>query len=143
MARTRTIPVLFFTVALLGILSSLPARAAEPSPWLEIHSTHFTVITDAGEKKGKEVALRFEQMRSVFAILLMKDRLNEPLPLTILALKNDKDYYQTAPLRQGQPISVPGFLRPRNRSEFHRAEYVRGRAVARRRPRLRPSSAEL
>ena len=110
MARTRAIPALFLTVTLLGILSSLSARAAEPSPWLEIHSTHFTVITDAGEKKGKEVALRFEQMRSVFAILLMKNRLNEPLPLTILALKNDKDYYQTAPLRQGQPISIPGFF---------------------------------
>ena len=113
MARTRPIPGLFLVVTFLGILSSSSsARETEPSPWLEIHSTHFTVITDAGEKKGKEVALRFEQMRSVFAILLMKERLNEPLPLTILAFKNDKDYYQTAPLRQGQPISVPGFFVP-------------------------------
>src|SRR5579862_2538580 len=112
MARIRPIPALLLTVTLLGILSSSSARETEPSPWIEIHSTHFTVITDAGEKRGKEVALRFEQMRSVFAILLMKDRLNEPLPLTILAFKNDKDYYQTAPLRQGQPISVPGFFVP-------------------------------
>src|SRR6202034_984305 len=95
---------------LLGILLVSSAPAAEPSPWLEIHSTHFTVITDAGDKKGKEVALRFEQMRAVFAILLMKDRLNQPVPLTIFALKNDKTYYQSAPLRQGQPIGVPGFF---------------------------------
>ncbi|MFZ0814042.1 MAG: hypothetical protein WAM78_00915 [Candidatus Sulfotelmatobacter sp.] len=102
-------------VMLLGALLVSSAPAAEPSPWLEIHSTHFTVITDAGDKKGKEVALRFEQMRSVFAILLMKDRLNQPVPLTILAFKNDKTYYQSAPLRPGrdnqaQPISVPGFF---------------------------------
>ena len=116
MARTRPIPAVLLTVMLLGILSS--ARETEPSPWLEIHSMHFTVITDAGEKRGKEVALRFEQMRSVFAILLMKDRLNEPLPLTILAFKNDKDYYQTAPLRQGQPISVPGFFVPGTDQDF-------------------------
>jgi hypothetical protein len=83
--------------------------AAEP-PWLEIHSAHFTVITDAGEKKGREVALRFEQMRAVFAGLLSKDHLNQPMPLTILAFKNDKSYYQLAPLRQGQPISAPGFF---------------------------------
>ena len=94
------------------LLLSLASRAAEPSPWLEVHSTHFTVITDAGEKKGTEVALRFEQMRAVFATLLMKQRLNEPVPLTILAFKNDKDYYQTAPLRQGQPIHAPGFFLP-------------------------------
>ena len=95
------------------------APAAEP-PWLEVHSAHFTVITDAGEKKGREVALRFEQMRSVFATLLSKEHLNQPLPLTILALKDDKAYYQVAPLAHTsgngsgnglpQPIGVPGFF---------------------------------
>ncbi|MFZ0940872.1 MAG: hypothetical protein WAN63_15675, partial [Candidatus Sulfotelmatobacter sp.] len=85
---------------------------------LEIHSTHFTVITDAGEKKGGEVALRFEQMRAVFAILLMKDRLNQSAPLTIFAFKNDKDYYQSAPLHLGQPISSPGFFVPGTDQNF-------------------------
>ncbi len=105
-------------LAVCAILLTLAAPAAEQSPWLEIHSTHFTVITDAGEKKGKEVALRFEQMRAVFAVLLMKERLNEPVPLTILAFKNDKNYYQTAPLRQGQPIDVPGFFLPGEDQNF-------------------------
>src|SRR5271165_5665243 len=103
MARFQGNTVRVFLVTWAVLCFRLAAPAAEPSPWLEIHSTHFTVITDAGEKKGKEVALRFEQMRAVFAILLMKDRLNEPLPLTILAFKNDKNYYQSAPLKQGQP----------------------------------------
>ena len=110
MARTRPIPSSFLPAMVLGIFLSPVASAAEPSPWLEIHSAHFTVITDAGDKRGREVALRFEQMRAVFASLLTKDRLNQPLPLTILALKNDKPYYQIAPLRQGQPIDVPGFF---------------------------------
>ncbi len=117
MARNRLIPILLLVVMLLVVLA-MPGFAAQPSPWLEIHSTHFTVITDAGEKKGDEVALRFEQMRAVFAILLMKDRLNEPVPLTILALKNDKDFYQTAPLRGGQPVGVPGFFVPGEDQNF-------------------------
>jgi hypothetical protein len=112
MARTRPIPISFLIAMLLGVFLFPSALAAEPSPWREIHSTHYTVITDAGEKKGTEVALRFEQMRAVFALLLMKERLNEPVPLTIVAFKNDKNYYQSAPLRQGQPIDVPGFLLP-------------------------------
>jgi Flp pilus assembly protein TadD len=115
MPRTRSIP-LFIVAALLTLLLSSPA-SAEP-PWLEIHSVHFTVITDAGDKKGREVALRFEQMRTVFATLLGKDRLNQPLPLTILAFKNDKSYYQLAPLRQGQPIDVPGFFLPGDDQDF-------------------------
>jgi tetratricopeptide (TPR) repeat protein len=121
MVRIRNIPIHHLLALSAGIclcLATVPSRAAEQSPWLEIHSTHFTVITDAGEKKGKEVALRFEQMRAVFAILLMRDRLNEPVPLTILAFKNDKNYYQSAPLRQGQPIGVPGFFLPGDDQNF-------------------------
>jgi tetratricopeptide (TPR) repeat protein len=118
MARIRPIPISFFSTTLLGILLSTSAPAAEQPPWLEIHSAHFTVVTDAGDKKGREVARRFEQMRAVFAILLSKDRLNQPLPLTILALKNDKPYYQIAPLRQGQPIDVPGFFLPGEDQNF-------------------------
>jgi tetratricopeptide (TPR) repeat protein len=112
MARTRPIPISLFPRMLLAFLLAASAHAAEQSPWREIRSTHYTVITDAGEKKGIEVALRFEQMRAVFATLLMKERLYEPVPLTILAFKNDKTYYQSAPLRQGQPIDVPGFFLP-------------------------------
>src|ERR1700733_3827195 len=120
--RTRilsaSVTLLFGTALGLGLcLGSTPSFAAEP-PWLEVHSAHFTVITDAGEKRGREAALRFEQMRSVFAILLSKDRLNQPLPLTILAFKNDKTYYQTAPLNQGQPIALPGFFVPGEDQNF-------------------------
>src|SRR5277367_5368355 len=94
MSRTRSISL---GIIVLALAMFSPAPAAEP-PWLELHSAHFTVITDAGEKKGREVALRFEQMRAVFGTLLGKERLVQALPLTILALRNDKPYYQLAPL---------------------------------------------
>lgn len=114
MIRVRAIPQY---LALILLTVALPTRAAEPL-WLELHSVHYTVITDGGEKRGREVALRFEQMRSVFATLLTKDHLNESRPLTILAFKNDKSYYQIAPLRQGQPITVPGFYLPGYDQDF-------------------------
>jgi tetratricopeptide (TPR) repeat protein len=112
MRRIRSIP-LCLTLLVLYLCEQSPA--APTSPWLEVHSNHFTVITDGGDKVGKEVALRFEQMRAVFANLIAKDRLSEPTPLTILAFGNDRSYYQLAPLRRGpsaetQPIDVPGFF---------------------------------
>jgi hypothetical protein len=120
MPRTRTISHL--APLLVIFLCAIPVPSAEP-PWLEVHSAHFTVITDAGEKKGREVALRFEQMRAVFGALLGKDRLNQPVPLTILAFANDRTYYQVAPLRRGQtkevqPIDVPGFFLPGEDQDF-------------------------
>ncbi len=133
MPRSRNITLL---VTLCGLLlcSSFAAAAAQPSPWLEIHSVHFTVITDAGDRKGREVAVRFEQMRAVFATLLGKDRLHQSVPLTILAFDNDKSYYQLAPLHQGQPIDVPGFFLPGDDQDFivlNLSEEESWRAVAR------------
>ena len=119
MPRTRSISLI---LALLAAFS-FPASAADQPPWLEVHSAHFTVITDAGEKKGREVALRFEQMRAVFANLLTKERINQSVPLTIFAFKNDKLYYQVAPLthvagQDPQPISAPGFFLPGEDQDF-------------------------
>jgi tetratricopeptide (TPR) repeat protein len=107
MSRILPIPL---CVSLLAGFFCVPLSSAAEPPWLEIHSTHFTVITDAGEKRGREVALRFEQMRAAFANLLAKDRLHESRPLTILAFKSDESYYRLAPLHQGQPLDAPGFL---------------------------------
>jgi tetratricopeptide (TPR) repeat protein len=91
------------------LFCTLSAHAAE-APWIRISSSHFSVLTDAGEKRGREVILRFEQMRGVFAQLLMKTRVRMPEPLEIIAVKNDKEYVQLAPSVHNQPISAPGFF---------------------------------
>jgi len=109
----KLLPVSFLVI-LCGVL---PSIAAEPQ-YLEIRSAHFTVVTDAGEKKAREVAMRFEQMRSVFGQLLVRQKLHMPVPLTIIALKDDKRFYQTAPLYNGQPISAPGFFVPGEDHQF-------------------------
>jgi len=96
---------------------SHPSRAAEPQ-YLEIHSAHFNVFTDAGEKKGREVAMRFEQMRAMFGQLLVRQKLHMPVPLTIFALKDDKRFYQMAPLHNGEPISATGFFVPGEDRQF-------------------------
>jgi tetratricopeptide (TPR) repeat protein len=87
-----------------------PARAGDETKWLEIHSAHFFVLTDGGEKRGREVALRMEQMRTVFGQLLMKDKLRMSLPVTVIALKSDKQYGLVAPTKQSmaQGFFVPG-----------------------------------
>src|SRR5215472_13581145 len=127
MIRFPSIPLCAILFA--ALFCTPRAHAAEP-PWLEIHSTHYTVITDAGEKKGREIALRFEQMRAVFASVLTKDRLNESRPLTILAFKSDRSYYQLAPLHQGQPIDAPGFLLSGDDQDFNAFEEDPWRAVS-------------
>lgn len=98
------------SVAFMASLSgSPPASAAEPQ-WIEIQSPHFSVITDAGEKRGREAAMRFEQMRAVFSALLTKVDVNIPVPLQIVAFRNTKELRQIAPLWNGKPIELAGLF---------------------------------
>src|SRR5689334_6911533 len=92
---------------------------AEPAPattrtkdakWLRINSAHFSVLTDAGEPKGRETVTRLEQMRDVFAQLFRKAKMRLPEPLDVIAVRSDEEYIRLAPLHQGRPISAPGFF---------------------------------
>ena len=95
---------------LIAGCASRPALAKDEPKWVEVHSTHFTVLTDAGEKRGREVALRMEQMRAVFGQLILKDKLKMSVPITIVALKSDKQYGLVAPAKQSTAAGfyVPG-----------------------------------
>jgi tetratricopeptide (TPR) repeat protein len=99
----------------LAVLFSLPAasvastRNSEPK-WIRVSSAHFSVLTDANEKKGREISLQLEQMRDIFSQLFLKAKLQLPEPLDVIALQSDEEYIRVAPLRQGQPISAPGFF---------------------------------
>ncbi len=104
-------------VAVATILSLLAACcfprqafAKDEPKWIEVHTAHFSVITDAGDKRGREVALRMEQMRAVFGQLLLKDKLKMPVPITVIALKSDKQYGMVAPAKQSTAggFYVPG-----------------------------------
>lgn len=100
-------------IVLLGVFLPSMAFAKDEPKWIEVHTSHFSVMTDAGEKRGREVALRMEQMRSIFGQLLLKDKLKMPVPITVIALKSDKQYGLVAPTKQNMAggFYVPGYDR--------------------------------
>ena len=106
-----------FLLAMLVVLNSVVltlvapqlAFAKDEPKWIEVHTAHFSVLTDAGEKRGREVALRMEQMRAVFGQLLLRDKLRMPVPITVIALKSDKQYGMVAP---GKQSTAGGFYVP-------------------------------
>src|SRR5579862_2261772 len=95
----------------LNFVSPKPAFAKDEPKWLEVHTAHFQVLTDAGDKRGREVALRMEQMRAVFGQLILKKKLQMPIPITVIALKSDKQYGMVAP---GKQSMATGFYVPGN-----------------------------
>jgi len=108
----RRFPSAFFRqLAVLAVtFCGTPAVFAGESQWVEVRSPNFSVVTDAGEKRGREVAMRFEQMRGVFGALMTKANVNLPVPLQIVAFRNTKEMRQVAPLFNGKPTQVAGLF---------------------------------
>ncbi len=92
------------------MLLSAGSVVAGENQWVEVKSPHFSVVTDGGEKRGREVAVRFEQMRAVFGALLVQSNVNLPVPLQIVAFRNTKELRQFAPLWNGKPTEVAGLF---------------------------------
>ncbi|MGB9233856.1 MAG: tetratricopeptide repeat protein, partial [Terriglobales bacterium] len=101
------------SILLLAVCCPVAALVKDEPKWIEVHTAHFSVLTDGGEKRGREVALRMEQMRAVFGQLLLKDKLKMPVPVTVIAFKSDKQYGSVAPAKQNMSggFYVPGYDR--------------------------------
>ncbi len=109
MKRRVALSAVFLSLMIAGGLPRAAFAKDEPK-WIEVHSTHFSVITDGGEKRGREVAVRFEQMRAVFGQLILKNKLQMSVPITVIALKSDKQYDLVSPAKQNMAggFYVPG-----------------------------------
>src|SRR6202040_979066 len=103
-------PFARLAIILAVTFSGISAVFAGEPQWVEVRSPNFSVVTDAGEKRGREVAMRFEQMRAVFGALMTKANINLPIPLQIVAFRNGKELRQFAPLFKGKPIELAGLF---------------------------------
>jgi Flp pilus assembly protein TadD len=95
-------------LAIALLFSGFTAARADQQ-WIEVDSPHFSVATDGGEKRAREVALRFEQMRMAFGVLFQKVNVNTA-PLQIIAFRNGKELRQISPLYNGKPIELAGLF---------------------------------
>jgi hypothetical protein len=91
---------------LVVVLSPLLAQAREkPENWVEVRSPHFSVVSNSNEKQARRVADQFEHMRSVFHTLFPKIQIDTLGSITVLAIKDEKDFRALEPpeyLAKGQ-----------------------------------------
>ncbi|MBZ5569072.1 MAG: hypothetical protein LAN64_14630 [Acidobacteriia bacterium] len=96
--------------AILLLLGFAFAEVTSAQQWVEVKSPHFSVLTDAGEKRGREVAGRFEQMRAAFGLLFQRMRVSLPVPLQIIAFRRSNELRDFAPIWKDKPVALDGFF---------------------------------
>jgi tetratricopeptide (TPR) repeat protein len=92
---------------------TLTASASDSGDhWFEVQSPHFVVLTDSNEKQARHLAAQFEQMRSVFHIIIPSATDNPGSPIVVLALKDRKGFQALEPeayLAKGQ-LDLAGYF---------------------------------
>jgi tetratricopeptide (TPR) repeat protein len=91
----KTLPGLLLALACASV-SSL-ATAQPGTHWLEVKTPHFTVMSNAGEKDARHVAVQFERMRAVFHTLMPSASDDPAAPIIVLALKDKKAFRTLEP----------------------------------------------
>src|SRR4051812_47286419 len=90
-------------VILLILTGCLPACAQR---WIKVPGPDFTVYTNAGDSRGRDVVVRLEQMRKIFPVLVPRPRWTTTAPLTVIAFREHRELMSVAPVYQGKPIDV-------------------------------------
>jgi len=79
-----------YFIVLFGVLLFVcTGSAAGSRKWIEVESPHFRVVTDGSQTDARQVALRLEQLRYVFASQFPKLRLDSGAPLLVFAAADE------------------------------------------------------
>ena len=81
--------------------------AAAADEWVMARSPNFVVVSDAGEKRARQVARQFEVLRELFQSVLGA-RVDPPRPLVVLAVKDEAGLRRLLP----RHFKVKGGMRP-------------------------------
>ena len=99
----------------LGLLGMpLRSSAEHHESWTQIRSAHFTVLSNAGEREGRRIALQFEQVRSVFEQLYPKLKVDSGKPTIVFALRNEDSLKLLMPSygQNSKAMHIAGYYLP-------------------------------
>jgi tetratricopeptide (TPR) repeat protein len=66
-------------------------------PWVEIHTAHFIVASDGGEKTARRFGDEFETLLRVFQATMPNSRVSTGIPVRILAARDGQSFARMAP----------------------------------------------
>ena len=88
-------PALTVVVVLMALACAGPASAADT--WVQVSSPNFRVVSNASEKRSREVAWQFEQIRAAMLALWPWMQGNLDRPVLVVAAKDENTMKQLVP----------------------------------------------
>lgn len=93
-------PYILFLVSLF--LLSFTSDVFAKDKWVNLQSKNFNVVSNADEKKTKELVLKMEQFRYTLSQLYVDIPESEPVKVTVVIFKDDKAFNPFKPIYKGK-----------------------------------------
>ena len=97
---------------LVLVLTLSATAAAADDRWIEVKSPHFTVVSNAGDNRARNIAWQFEQIRGAIAVGWPWARVQLDRPVMVVAAKDEATmklllpkYWESSD-RESRPASV-------------------------------------
>jgi len=84
--------LIFITLLIVLAVGPLSSPVFAKDTWLSVRSKNFLLVGNGNEKQIRQVAVRLEQFREVFAQLFPKAVHTTPTPTTVIVFKSDDSY---------------------------------------------------
>ncbi len=94
-------PIIILIISFISLFVFTPMVCAKDK-WINLQSKNFNVISNADEKKTKELTLKMEQFRYTLSQLYPDIPENEPIPVTVVIFKDDKTFNPFKPIYNGK-----------------------------------------
>jgi len=108
--KSRTLHAAALAVALWT--AAVPARAL-PSPkdsWIEVHTASFTLFSEAGERKTREIGEDLERLRDALSQLAPGLTLSSPIPNYIYVFRSASSFRSYQRIYNGKPLESDGYF---------------------------------
>jgi tetratricopeptide (TPR) repeat protein len=101
---------------ILAIL--LAPRIFARDVWIEADSEHFTLFTDAGKGRARDVLYDLEQLRRVITESLPSQPVESHVPTAIYLFRSEKSFRDFQPMHEGQAENWTSVFRPMGFKNF-------------------------
>lgn len=85
------------TVAAIAVLLCTARATSAADAWVQVTSPHFTVVSNAGDKRAREVAWQFEQIRAAMLAIWPWMRGDLDRPVRVVAARDENTMKLLAP----------------------------------------------
>lgn len=111
--RTRLIQAALAAI-LLGALTHAGGDALalppESDSWIRVETAHFTLYSNASERRTADLGRRLERFRAVLSLFYKKFRIDPPAPTSIYVFKHDASFTPYKMLYHDRPAEMAGIF---------------------------------